>query len=194
MAINKSQVKSSYAEPVRYALIGALVVAAFFGAYKFALASNTRGASAQTAGAVASAAAASGAQVSVSQNGVASQNAAGGGAASGGAGSGCACCGGGGSNDPVAGKTTLSGGAQKVTIDLTTGSYSPNKITAKAGVPLELDFKGPASGCNGQVVSQDLGFQQDVSNGGTIRVAALQPGTYSFSCSMNMYTAQIIVK
>jgi hypothetical protein len=121
---------------------------------------------------------------------------AGGCCGSGGAGAsaGGGCCGGGGSQKTVAGSTTVSGGVQKVTIDLTTGSYSPNQITAKAGVPLELDFKGPASGCNGQVQSQDLGFSQDVSNGGTIKVAALQPGTYTFACSMNMYTAKIVVK
>lgn len=118
-------------------------------------------------------------------------NANGSGNAGGGAGG---CCGSGGSQKTVAGAATVSGGVQNVTIDLTTGSYSPNQITAKAGVPLELDFKGPASGCNGQVQSQDLGFSQDVSNGGTIKVAALQPGTYTFACSMNMYTAKIVVK
>ncbi|HEY3317957.1 MAG TPA: cupredoxin domain-containing protein [Coriobacteriia bacterium] len=114
----------------------------------------------------------------------------GGGATGGGGG----CCGGGGAQKTVKGATTVAGGLQKVTIDLTTGSYSPNEITAKAGVPLQLDFKGPAKGCNGYVQSQQLGFSQDMSNGGTIQVAALQPGTYTFACSMNMYTAKIIVK
>ena len=70
----------------------------------------------------------------------------------------------------------------------------PNVISAKAGIPLELDFKGPASGCNGTVVSQQLGFKQDVSNGGTIKVDALQPGTYTFTCGMGMYVARIVVQ
>lgn len=109
----------------------------------------------------------------------------------------CACCSSGGATTQqttVAGATTVIGGVQKVSIDLTTGSYSPNYITAKAGVPVELDFKGPASSCNGYVQSQQLGFSQDVSNGGTIKLAALQPGTYTWACGMNMYTGRIVVK
>lgn len=198
MAMNKSNITGDNQQFVRYVAIGVLAVAAFFGAYKYARASSV---DAQT----------------VSQNGVLTANGGygsggaggagggggccgGGGGAAGGGGGGAAgggggCCGGGGgSNQTVAGKTTVSGNVQKVTIDLTTGSYSPNQISAKAGVPLELDFKGPASGCNGYVVSQQLGFQQDVSNGGTIQVPALQPGTYTFTCSMGMYVAQIVVK
>lgn len=116
------------------------------------------------------------------------------GGAGGAGGAGCACCSGGGSQTTVTGATTSEGGVQKVTVDLTTGSYSPNEITAKAGVPIELDFKGPASSCNGYVQSQDLGFSQDVSNGGTIKLPALKAGTYTWACSMNMYTAKIVVK
>ena len=173
MAIQKKQiVKSDPDEARRYLIIGVLVVVAFFGAYRFSATSRAN-ASTQTAGGIATPATASGAS------------------ANGGGG----CCGGGGaSSAPVAGAATVQGGVQKVTIDLTTGSYSPNQITAKAGIPLELNFKGPASGCNGQVVSQDLGFQQDVSQGGTIKVGALKPGTYTFTCSMGMYTGHIIVK
>jgi hypothetical protein len=188
MAIDKQNIIADDSKTyVRYLIVGALVLAAFFGAYRFARASSAD------------------AQGSAGGNAVASTNGAlgtsggttgaggGGCGMSGGAGGG-GCCGGGGSNEQVKGSTTVSGDVQKVTIDLTTGSYSPNRITAKAGIPLELDFKGPASGCNGYVVSQQLGFQQDVSNGGTIKVGALQPGNYQFSCSMGMYIAQIVVQ
>ena len=158
----------------RYVVVGLLVVASFFGAFKYAQAQSI-----QSTG-----------------TGYAAGAAAGGTAALGaaGAGGGGGCCGGGGSQASVAGKATLSGGVQKITVDLTTGSYSPNQITAKAGVPMELNFKGPASGCNGYVVSQQLGFQQDVSNGGTVKIAALQPGTYKWTCSMGMYVGQIVVQ
>jgi len=163
----------------KYLIVALLVVIAFFGSYNYAL-SKSRGS----------------ANLSTAYNNLAggTQVGSGGGATGGAGGGGGGCCGGGGSQTPVPGSTTVSGGTQKVTIDLTGGSYSPNQITAKAGVPLELDFKGPASGCNGYVQSQQLGFQQDVSNGGTIKVGALQPGTYQFTCSMGMYTANIVVK
>jgi len=192
MAINKSAVQNS-SEQIRYVLIGVLVVAAFFGAYKFASASSARSASTNAP----VAAVTPGAAAASTGGGASAAGGCCGGGASGAAGTSAAggCCGGGATaSKPVAGSATVSGGVQKVTIDLTTGSYSPNKITAKAGIPLELDFKGPASGCNGQVVSQDLGFQQDVSQGGTIKVGALKPGTYKFTCSMGMYVGQIVVE
>ena len=187
MAIQKTAPNIDY-NAIRYMLIGALVVAAFFGAYKFAQAGN---ASASSNGS----AAAQGAAPAGAAGAAAGGGSCCGGGASGAASGGGSCCGGGGgSNKKVSGATTLSGGVQKIAIDLTTGSYSPNEIKAKAGVPIELAFKGPASGCNGTVVSQQLGFKQDVSNGGTIKVDALQPGTYTFTCGMGMYVARIVVQ
>ncbi len=166
----------------RYWAIGIAIAAAFLLAYGYA--SSAREVSG--AQAAASQAAAPNAGYAAAPAG------ANGGAGSGG--TGCACGSGGAGQQTVAGSTTVTGGVQKVTIDLTTGRYSPNEITAKAGVPIELDFRGPASGCNGYVQSQDLGFSQDVSNGGTIRLPALKPGTYTWACGMNMYTGKIVVK
>ena len=172
--LEKKQPSNNRGGDVRYLVVGVLLATAFFASYSYATSSRNSSTSPAFA------------------SGVGGQGASAAGGASGGGGGGC--CGGGGAQKPVQGSTTVAGGVQKVTIDLTTGSYSPNQISAKAGVPLELVFKGPATGCNGSVQSQQLGFQQDMSQGGTIKVAALQPGTYSFSCSMGMYTAQIVVK
>jgi hypothetical protein len=177
MAIEKKHSASPARQNPNFLLVCLVVALAFFAAYSYASASKSTPSPAWAGG--------SGAQSAATGGGL-----AGGGNGGGGGG----CCGGGGPQQTVAGKTTVSGGVQKVTIDLTTGSYSPNQIEAKAGVPLELDFKGPASSCNGYVQSQELGFSQDVSNGGTINVGPLQPGTYTFACSMNMYTATIVVK
>jgi hypothetical protein len=191
MAIQKTAPNIDY-NAIRYMIIGALVVAAFFGAYKFAQAGNASASS--NGSAAAQAATPASAAGSAGSSGAAAGGSCCGGGASGAA-SGGSCCGSGGdSSKKVSGATTLSGGVQKVAIDLTTGSYNPNEIKAKAGVPIELDFKGPAPGCNGSVVSQQLGFQQDVSNGGTINVAAQKPGTYAWTCSMGMYVGQIVVQ
>lgn len=189
MAIQKNNAGVASQQMIRYVAVGALAVAAFFGAYRFAQAQSAKAeTSASPTGIVASAAAPTGGA------GAANTSGSGGGCnMSGGAGGGC-CGSGGGSTATVPGKTAVAGSVQKVTIDLTTGSYSPNRITAKAGIPIELDFKGPASGCNGTVVSQQLGFQQDVSNGGTIEVGPLKPGNYAWTCGMGMYTAQIVVQ
>lgn len=196
----------------KYVLAGAVVVLAFLAAYVLSASARTASASGvssgsatQSTGAYAQGGSGAGAYPgggstggsgagTSSGNGYPSSTAPGGTSAGTGSGAGGGCCGGGGSQTTVKGQTTPSGGVQKVTIDLTTGSYSPNQITAKAGVPIELDFKGPATGCNGYVVSQQLGFSQDMSNGGTIQVPALKAGTYQWTCSMGMYTGQLIVK
>ena len=212
MAVNNNKdTNVGLQQIVRYMAVGVLAAAAFFGAYRYAQASGSDAQSTAVNSAplvsapVANGVAAGAGTVATGgrAGNPAPSNAAAGGSAAGGsccgggsAAGGGSCCGsgGGGSNQQVSGKTTVSGNVQKVTIDLTGGSYSPNQISAKAGVPLVLDFKGPASGCNGTVVSQQLGFQEDVSNGGTIKVAALTPGTYTFTCSMGMYIARIVVQ
>jgi hypothetical protein len=206
MAIHIDQNKAS--KTSRNVLIAAAIILSFFGSYAYAksarnvdVANGTGSTSAQYATTGASAGGAGGggccgggAGAGAGAAGAATAGSALPAGSAGSASSGGGCCGSGGPQKAVKGSTTVAGNVQKVTIDLTTGSYSPNEITAKAGVPLELDFKGPASSCNGYVQSQQLGFSQDVSNGGTIKVGALQPGTYTFACSMNMYTATIVVK
>jgi len=171
-------------------LIGGLVIAAFFGAYRFASAGNGRAANA-------------GAAPLQAATGPNSQSTGGSGGASGGAdaaGAGCACCGGGGATtangitgDPVSGKAEMSGGIQVVTVDVGS-TYSPNVIKLKAGVPAEITF-GQSSNCASQIVSEDLGFTADSSAGPrTVKLGALKAGTYSFHCSMNMVFGQIVVE
>lgn len=192
MAINKTSVQNG-SDPIRYMLIGVLVVAAFFGAYKFASAASTRAASAN--GVAAATPAASAAQLAAQGGG--SSAAAGGGGCCGGAGAsaGGGCCGGGGaaSTKPVAGTAKLSGGVQTIDVKVTT-SYSPNVIKLKAGVPAEINFSS-AQGCTGIVQSTDLNFQEDLTTGPkTVKLQGLQPGTYGFACGMNMVQGQIVVQ
>jgi Cupredoxin-like domain len=91
------------------------------------------------------------------------------------------------------GAATLTGGVQKIAIDLTQGSYSPNYVTAKAGTPIEMDFKGPTPSCNGTVIFQALNIDQDMSNGGVLKLGALPRGTYGWACSMGMFRGQLVV-
>lgn len=166
----------------QYLIVGGLIVAAFFGAYRFATAR-----SAQQSVTGAGAQGASGAQASV-------------GAPAGGAPA-CACCSGSGaptvdgvSGDPVEGAAEQAGGVQSITVEISGGVYSPNIIKLKAGVPAKITF-GQSSGCTGQVVSQDLGFQEDLTAGPrTVELPSLKPGTYAFSCGMAMVFGKIVVE
>jgi plastocyanin len=93
----------------------------------------------------------------------------------------------------VAASAQVAGGVQTIAIDVTT-VYTPNVINLKAGVPAELTFKG-GQGCTTVVHSDQLGFSEDLSTGPkTVKLKALQPGTYQFSCGMNMVFGKVVVE
>ena len=173
---------------LRWLLIAGLVVLVFAGAYAFA---SGRGGAAPGVGAgtVASGAA------TVAGTGT------GGGSASGSSASpACACCGSsaptkdGVTGDAAAGAAVESSGVQKISVDLSKGYYDPNTITLKAGVPAEITF-GQSSGCTGQVMSQELGFFEDLTSGPrTVRLESPTKGTYTFSCGMQMVFGKIVVE
>jgi len=163
---------------MRLVLIGALVVGAFFGAYK--IASAVSGRKAATSGTAT--------QGTSKSSGAATGEPA------------CACCG---SSQPTAngvsgtetpGVATVAGDVQKISVDVSSGTYVPNVIKLKAGVPAEITF-GQSSGCTAVVQSQDLGFQEDLTSGPkTVKLGALEPGTYAFSCGMQMVFGKIVVE
>lgn len=179
MAINKP---TASAGNVRYILIIGLVVAAFFGAYRYAAARNAQptvgSGGIQQAGLVPAAAPAGGDAGSPA----------------------CACCGTGAptangiSGDPVEGEAAVNGAVQAIDVDVSTGIYNPNVIVLKAGIPAEITFS-QSSGCTAQVMSKDLGFFEDLSAGPrTVKVPALEAGEYAFSCGMEMVFGKIVVK
>jgi Cupredoxin-like domain len=182
MAMNKNT--GSTASGLRYAIVAAFIIIAFFASFSYA---QSRNAGASTVTGVASAststAAAAGTAGTTGVAGAAGGTAAGG------------CCGGGGaSSAPIAGTAQVTGGVQKISVDLSSGSYNPNVLNLQAGVPAEITF-GQSSGCTGQVQSQQLGFAEDLTSGAkTVKLGALQPGTYSFACGMNMVSGTIVVK
>lgn len=165
---------------MRYVIVAVLVVGAFFGAYQFAAARN--------------ASPAAGPQVAV--NGAVPA-----GAPAGDAGTpACACCGSsaptenGITGKPVEGAAVVAGPVQTIGVDLSAGYYQPNVIKLKAGVPAKITF-GQGSGCTAQVMSKDLGFFEDLTAGPkTVKLAALQPGEYTFSCGMEMVFGKIVVE
>ena len=161
----------------RTILIAVLAIAAFFGAYRFASAT-----SAQASG--------TGALAALGSSGLAG---AAGGADAAGAPAGGGCCGSGG-GAPIEGAAKVEGDVQKIDVDLSSGSYNPNVIKLKAGVPAEITF-GQSGGCTASVQSADLGFNEDLTSGPkTVKLEGLAAGTYSFACGMNMVTGQIVVE
>jgi plastocyanin len=176
----KQQGEFGDATTMRYVAVAATIMMVFFGSFAYAQSKST------TITGVASA----------SQGGIVTAGlntgAGAGGAGAGGGGGGC--CGGGGSSTPIEGTAVVAGGVQKITVDMSSGSYNPNTLKLKAGIPAEITF-GQASGCTGVVQSQQLGFSENLSSGPkTIKLGALQPGTYGFACGMGMVTGKIVVQ
>jgi plastocyanin len=96
-----------------------------------------------------------------------------------------------GGNGAVSGEA---GNLQTISVSVGASGYDPNVIKLKAGVPAEITF-GQSQGCTGIVQSSDLGFQADLTGGPqTVKLAALQPGTYGFACGMGMVSGQIVVQ
>lgn len=159
---------------VRYVLIVGLVIAAFFGAYRFAGARNAQPTTDPAASFFAGSGDASAA--------------------------GCACCGSsaptenGITGEPVEGVAAVDGDVQTIEVDLSAGYYQPNVIKLAAGVPARITF-GQGSGCTAQVMSNELGFFEDLTTGPvTVELPALDAGEYTFSCGMAMVFGKIVVE
>lgn len=156
---------------LRWAVIAAIAGIAFFASYRYAIAQTS---TPQTAAAGAIATGPTGTVTSVSGGG--------------------GCCGSGATGPATTKKADVKADVQTVAVDVSKGYYDPSTIELKAGVPAEITFS-QSSGCTGQVQSQQLGFAEDLSGGPkTVKIAAQQPGTYSFACGMGMVTGSIVVK
>jgi hypothetical protein len=95
----------------------------------------------------------------------------------------------------VAGATTVQGSVQTVQIDVVDGYYAPNKITAKAGIPIKVVFSGKVKGCVGMPKFGSLGKQVDFTSGtATLDLGTLKAGTYEFTCKMGSNTSSFIVQ
>lgn len=183
MSTQKMTAKSG----MRWIVVSGLAIAVFVGAYAYA---STKNSAVNPSGSVA-----------VSGTAVAGTGTAVAGTASGGSPTpACACCGSaaptkdGVTGNAVPGAAQSDGSVQKISVDLSKGYYDPNVVTLKAGLPAEITF-GQSSGCTGQVMSQQLGFFEDLTAGPrTVKLPALEKGTYSFSCGMQMVFGKIVVE
>lgn len=81
-----------------------------------------------------------------------------------------------------------------ITVD---GGYQPSEIKLQAGQPAQLTFtRINEKGCLDIVQSSDLAFKTDlpVNQAVTVDVAPQAPGTYEFSCGMNMFKGKVVVE
>jgi Cu+-exporting ATPase len=75
---------------------------------------------------------------------------------------------------------------QHFDVDLSTGSYKPAELDAKAGTPVQITF-GQGQGCVSTLVFPSFSIKADLSQGPkTLDLGVLQPGDYPWACGMNM--------
>ncbi|MDO8964918.1 MAG: cupredoxin domain-containing protein [Coriobacteriia bacterium] len=92
------------------------------------------------------------------------------------------------------GAATVEGGVQRISVDVSQGFYDPTILTVKSGVPVEIVF-GQGQGCLASVLFPDFGVDQDLTNGGaTVKLPAMKPGEYVFSCGMRMVFGKVVAR
>ncbi|HAL30740.1 MAG TPA: hypothetical protein DCP20_08520 [Coriobacteriia bacterium] len=84
--------------------------------------------------------------------------------------------------DATPAEVSADGAAQSITISDNGSGLVPSIISARAGLPLTMTF-GPGTECRTTVALPALGASAEIIDGGTIELAALEPGTYEIMCS-----------
>ncbi len=90
----------------------------------------------------------------------------------------------------------LEGGVQRVVVTVK-GGYSPDVISVRQGVPLEMVFDRQESGdCTSRVVFPDLAVSAALPAFGrtTVRLDPAQAGSLGFACGMNMVHGTLVVE
>jgi sulfite exporter TauE/SafE len=90
--------------------------------------------------------------------------------------------------------TTDTSGRQTAVLTATTGSYSPENIQVKAGVPTTLTVRADnAGGCIRAFIIRDKQYILPETGDTTIDLGVLAPGELDFRCGMGMYTGRLTI-
>jgi hypothetical protein len=84
--------------------------------------------------------------------------------------------------------------AQSVSVAIGAAGYQPSMLFVKAGVPVKLTV-GKGEGCAAGFVISSLGLSVDNSAGpATLKIPALDPGKYVFTCGMGMVSGTLVAR
>lgn len=79
-------------------------------------------------------------------------------------------------------------GVQRATIILDSYSYSPDRLIAQAGKPVELTLTSVTTITPHNFIVKELAVEQDIGAGKTVtvRFTPMQPGTFPFYCDKKL--------
>ncbi len=93
-------------------------------------------------------------------------------------------------------QAVITGNVQKIAIEITSHGYTPNKLSVKQGIPVELTLQSKgAYSCAADFVIRQFNIREFLGPTDTriVRFTPTQKGRIPFSCSMGMYTGVIEV-
>ncbi len=85
------------------------------------------------------------------------------------------------------------GSVQRISITDDGVQFDPNLILARAGVPIEMEFS-PGQECRVVVKFPQIGIEQNIAQGGTVTLPALEPGEYEITCGEDGHEGTVIVE
>ena len=97
---------------------------------------------------------------------------------------------------PVAAVAAPAGGPQEILIAVR-GGYDPGSIRVRAGRPVRLVFdRQEDASCSEEVVFPDFGVRKFLTPFArtAIEITPARPGTYEFTCGMNMLRGRLIAE
>ena len=98
----------------------------------------------------------------------------------------------------VSGTVKVANGVQVIDVAIKDGTYTPNRFTAKAGMPINVVFTvvgKPATDCLANPTMKSLNKTLNITTGTkTLELGTVAPGTYEFTCSMGMNVGKIVVQ
>ena len=96
-------------------------------------------------------------------------------------------------DDAAATEVTEDGSVQRISISDDGVHFDPNLILAKAGIPIEMEF-APGQDCRVVVKFSQIGVEQNIAEGGTVNLPALEQGEYEITCSGDAHEGILIVE
>lgn len=99
-------------------------------------------------------------------------------------------------NTISANKAQVVAGVQKVHIQAVNSGYTPNRVTVQSGIPVELTVStNETYSCSAAFVFTEFGISTflGATDSQTFTFTPTKKGTFTFSCSMGMYTGTMEV-
>jgi hypothetical protein len=89
---------------------------------------------------------------------------------------------------------TTADGRQTVIVTARTGSYSPENLRVRAGLPTVLIVRSAkAQGCVRSFIIRDKQYILPINGDTSIDLGVLTPGRLDYSCGMGMYTGTLTI-